>query len=180
MARMGYEITKLPTGHPSETSRCRVRLAKYCVGNGVDLGFGGDAITPKAVRIDLATPYSHTAGQPVQIGGDCRNLEWFRDEVLDFVYSSHLLEDFEDTEAILIEWLRVLRPGGHLVIFCPDEQAYRKYCQKTGHYYNTNHIHADFSLKKVKMILAALGQNDFVHELPLVDIYSWDLVIRKK
>lgn len=178
-ARLGYKLSRLPQGHPSETSKCRPRLAKYCVGNGLDLGFGGDAITPTAVRVDLAAPYSRTAGQPVQLGGDCLNLEWFRDLSLDYVYSSHLLEDFEDTQAALKEWLRVLKPGGLLITFCPDEQVYRRHCAETGQYYNENHKHADFSLRKVKEILAGLGQTDIVHEDPLVDVYSWELVLRK-
>lgn len=176
---MGLKITRLPKGHASETSKCRPRLAQFCVGNGLDLGFGGDAITSAAVRVDFPTPYSRTAGQPVQLGGDCLNLEWFRDNCLDYVYSSHLLEDFEDTEAALKEWLRVLKPGGLLIIFCPDEQVYRRHCAETGQYYNENHKHANFSLRKVKEILASLGQNDIVHDDPLVDVYSWELVLRK-
>jgi predicted SAM-dependent methyltransferase len=165
--------------HPSETSKCRPRLAKYCVGNGVDLGFGGDAITPTAVRVDFPTPYATTKGQPVQLGGDCRHLEWFRDGSLDYVYSSHLLEDFEDTEAVLKEWLRVLKPGGLLIIFCPDEQVYRRHCSETGQYYNQCHKHADFSLKKVKEMLARLGQADVIHETPLVNTNSWEIVLKK-
>lgn len=165
--------------YPSETSKCRPRLAKYCIGNGVDLGFGGDAITPSAVRVDFPRPYATTEGQPVQLGGDCQNLEWFRDGCLDYIYSSHLLEDFEDTEAVLKEWLRVLKTGGLLIIFCPDEQVYRRHCKDTGQYYNQCHKHADFSLQKVKGILAKLGQNHIVYEKPLVDVYSWDLVAKK-
>ena len=164
----------------SETSKCRFRLAKYCKGNGLDLGFGGDPITPNAIRVDFPNPYSETAGAGVQLGGDCRNLAWFRDETLDFVYSSHLLEDFEDTEAVLKEWLRVLKPKGFLIIFCPDEQIYRQHCAATGQYYNQCHKHADFSLQKVKTILGKLGQTNIIHEIPLIDKYSWDLVIQKE
>ena len=164
----------------SETSKCRSRLAKYCKGNGLDLGFGGDAITPNAVRVDFPAPYSKTKGEIVQLGGDCCNLEWFRDETLDFVYSSHLLEDFEDTESILKEWLRVLKPKGLLIIFCPDEQVYRRHCINTGQTYNYCHKHADFSLQKVKTILKKLGQTNIIHEIPLIDKYSWDLVIQKE
>ena len=178
--KIGYKVTKISNRtHVSETSKCRARLAPFCAGNGLDLGFGGDAITESAVRVDFANPYSRTAGQPVQLGGDCRHLTWFKDGTLDYVYSSHLLEDFEDTEAVLKEWLRVIKPGGLLILFCPDEQIYRAHCAKTGQYYNENHKHADFSLKKVKEILAACGQTDVLHEVPLTHIYSWELVIRK-
>jgi len=45
-------------------------------------------------------------------------------EVLDFVYSSHLLEDFNDTEGVLREWLRVLKLGRSFGLVLPDEQVY--------------------------------------------------------
>ena len=164
----------------SETSKCRARLAPYCTGCGVDLGPGGDPITPHAIRVDLPQPYSHVGTLPVQLSGKAESLYWFRDGVLDFVYSSHLLEDYPDTEAVLREWLRVLKPLGNLIIFCPDEQVYRKHCDATGQPYNTHHVHGDFSLDFVKRILDRIGQTEVLHETPLTDIYSWELVCRKK
>jgi len=165
---------------PSETSKCRARLAPYCAGCGLDLGCGGDPITEQAIRVDLPQPYARVGAHPTQLGGPAEDLYWFRDSVLDFVYASHLLEDFDDTEAVLREWLRVLRPGGHLVIYCPDEQRFRAHCQATGQPYNPHHKHADFSLAYVKNILIRLGQDQFVYENPDVDGYSWDLVCVKK
>lgn len=165
--------------YQSETSKCRPRLAQYCVGYGVDLGFGGDPITQAAIRVDSPRPYAETGNAPVQLGGDATHLEWFRDGVLDYVYSSHLLEDFVETETVLREWLRVLKPGGRLIIFCPDEQVYRTHCQKTGQTYNEHHKHADFSLHKVKEVLSRIGGSRVVYENPLVDVYSWDLVAEK-
>jgi ubiquinone/menaquinone biosynthesis C-methylase UbiE len=113
------------------------------------------------------------------LGGDATDLHWFRDGVLDYVYSSHLLEDFSDTEKVLREWLRVLKAGGNLVIFCPDEQIYRAHCRETGQIYNENHKHADFSLQKVKAVLLRIGVVKIIHENTLVDIYSWELVAQK-
>lgn len=165
--------------YASETSKCRTRLLPFCTGYGVDLGFDGDPISPQAVRVDSPRPYADTGAAPVQLGGDATKLHWFRDGVLDYVYSSHLLEDFPDTEAVLREWLRVLKPGGNLIIFCPDEPVYRAHCQRTGQMYNENHKHTDFSLQKVKSALQHIGGVRFIHETPLVDIYSWELVAQK-
>ncbi|MEP6669628.1 MAG: methyltransferase domain-containing protein [Chthoniobacter sp.] len=165
--------------YASETSKCRERLAPFCVGYGLDLGFGGDPITRAAIRVDSPQPYADTGDAPVQLGGDARQLIWFCDGVLDYVYSSHLLEDFANTEEVLREWLRVLKPGGHLIIFCPDEQVYRAHCAQTGQMYNEHHKHADFSLQKVRDMLGKIGDVQFIHENPLIDIYSWDLVARK-
>ena len=167
-------------GYRSETSKCRTRLAPFCQGYGLDLGFGGDPITTGAIRVDAPLPYATTGSMSIQLGGDATRLHWFRDGVLDYIYSSHLLEDFEDTGSVLREWLRVLKPGGRLVLFCPDEQVYRKHCRETGQIYNEHHKHADFSLEKVKGILLAIGGVQFLHETPLIDIYSWELVAEKK
>ena len=180
MKQIFKKILRRPArGYVSETSKCRARLAPFCTGYGLDLGFGGDPITSQAIRVDSPRPYAATGAATVQLGGDATQLHWFQAGVLDYVYSSHLLEDFVDTETVLREWLRVLKPGGNLIIFCPDEQIYREHCRQTGQIYNENHKHADFSLKKVKTILNHIGGVKFIHENPLVDIYSWELVAQK-
>ena len=38
------------------------------------------------------------------------------DSTFDFVYSSHLIEDFADTAQCLREFVRILKPGGLLII----------------------------------------------------------------
>jgi ubiquinone/menaquinone biosynthesis C-methylase UbiE len=114
------------------------------------------------------------------LGGDATNLYWFRDGVLDFVFSSHLLEDFPDTKAVLQEWLRVLKPKGRLILFCPDEQRYREHCRKTGETYNTHHQQENFSLEFVRDILRTLGQDRILHQNPAVHDYSWELVAEKQ
>jgi SAM-dependent methyltransferase len=179
VVKYGYELRRTRGAYQSETSKCRKRLAPYCIGQGVDLGPGGDPITETAIRVDLPQPYSQAGLLPPQLRGDARKLIWFRDACLDYVYSSHLLEDFEDTKPILIEWLRVLKPGGHLVLFCPDERVFREHCRATGQRYNEMHKQPDFSLAKVEVILTDIGQTTTFHTTPLIDIYSWELVARK-
>lgn len=177
LAREGWVagIRTSPLG--SETARRRAVLSPFCKGDGADLGFGGDAINETALRVDLPQPYA-TGVQPTQLTGDAADLRWFKDGVLDYVYSSHLLEDFQDTRAVLREWLRVIRPGGHLVILCPDETRYRMHCDTTGHPYNSHHVHADFSLAKVKGHLAELGQTQVVHEDNNAGDYGWEIVVK--
>jgi SAM-dependent methyltransferase len=179
LGRYGYQVHYVRDQYQSETSKCRQRLAPFCIGYGVDLGTGGDPITEAAIRMDMPTPYARTGPHPVQLGGDATQLHWFRDNVLDYVYSSHLLEDFEDTKSVLVEWLRVLKPGGRLIIFCPDQKAYEVYCASRGEGTNPHHVHADFSLRKVQDILRQIGRTRELYSRELVDHYSWELVAEK-
>jgi predicted SAM-dependent methyltransferase len=166
----------------SETSHARARLLPYCNGYGLDLGFGGDKIQPSAIGVDLPIPYTQVGKDPVQLGGDARHLIWFRDEVLDYVYSSHLLEDFpaNETRTVLVEWLRVLKVGGSLILYQPDEQVFRAHCKATGQPYNSSHSVPDFSLSWLRdKILATIPGIEIVHSNPLVEAYSFEIVVRK-
>lgn len=167
----------------SETSKARPRLSKFCQGNGIDLGYGGDPIVPTVITMDLPNPYTKLGDHPQNLAGDARNLFWFRNNVLDYVYSSHLLEDFssKETAAVLREWLRVIKAGGVLVLYGPDEQAYRAYCKKIGEEPNKSHKIDNFGLRYVKGVLERNFQGTYsiVHEIELIDDYCFDLVIRK-
>jgi len=44
-----------------------------------------------------------------------------KDNSIDFVTSSHVLEHISNTEKTLNEWLRVLKPGGVIAITVPDK-----------------------------------------------------------
>jgi SAM-dependent methyltransferase len=44
----------------------------------------------------------------------------------DFVHSSHCLEHLKDPREGLRNWMRVLRPEGHLVVTVPDEDLYEQ------------------------------------------------------
>jgi SAM-dependent methyltransferase len=52
----------------------------------------------------------------------------FKDGVLDYVASSHLLEDFNPEEQfkLLTEWVRVIKPGGKLLVCVPDNTRWDK------------------------------------------------------
>ena len=139
----------------SETSKARPRLSKFCRGNGIDLGYGGDPIVPSVITMDMPIPYTKVGDHPQNLAGDARDLYWFKDNVLDYVYSSHLLQDFspEEMVSVIREWLRVIKIGGLFVLYSPDEQAYRAYCTKSGQAPNASHKIANFGLKYMKGVL---------------------------
>lgn len=167
----------------SETDTCRERLSPFCVGNGLDLGFGGSSILPSAICIDRAEGHGsrshHSNPSPTHIAGDIETLPWFKDDSLDYVFSSHALEDFQDTAGVIKEWLRVIKPGGHLVLFLPDQKTYEEDCRKNNSPPNMAHVHADFSLEFVKARLPANAEVVY-QEWPFTgNPYSFALVARK-
>lgn len=164
----------------SETSLVRESLSKYCKGYGVDLGFGGDKILPSAIGVDLPHPYTRLGEDPVQLGGDARDLYWFKDNVLAYLYSSHLLEDFENTSEVLKEWIRVLKVDGYLVLYLPDEQVYRAHCKATGQPHNDGHKLAHFNLDHVIKSVEATGYKmKLVHSTGIINNYSFEVVFQK-
>ena len=112
----------------SETAKYRNLFEKYTKGNGIELGFGGDAINNTAITIDLKQRYTTVGNCPQNLYGDASNLYWFKDNVFDYVYSSHLIEDFLTTEPIIKEWLRVLKVGGNLCLLFPSFLSQLRFC----------------------------------------------------
>jgi predicted SAM-dependent methyltransferase len=172
----------------SETSRYRHLLKEFCAGYGIDIGFGGDPIAPSAIRMDLPAPYTKVGEASVQFGGDCRDLYWLRDGVLDYVYSSHVLEDFPsvETSPILQEWTRVIRPGGRLILLLPDQQRYLKYCRRSGQVGpdgivgNPHHAIPTFSLRYVDQIVNALRTMKKIACFEALGPYSFAIVYEKQ
>lgn len=172
----------------SETSRYRETLAPFCIGNGIDIGFGGDPITPTALRMDLPSPYTSVGKLTVQLAGDCRDLHWFATGALDYVYSSHVLEDFpeHETASILREWTRVLRPSGRLILLLPDQQRYLAYCRRTGKIGrdgvigNPHHSIDHFSLLYVDRVARQLGNLKQIAVRESLGPYSFAVVYEKE
>jgi SAM-dependent methyltransferase len=157
-------------------------LAQFATGRGIDVGYGGDCISQNAWSFDMPQPYTKVGDDKQILRGDCRHLDFLCDESLDFVYQSHVIEDWtwEDIVPIINEWRRVLRIGGVLINCCPDEPVYSAHCRQTGQSYNENHKNADFTLENFKRkVFSPTGPWDIVYENPLINVYSWHLVMRK-
>jgi SAM-dependent methyltransferase len=172
--------------YPSETQVARAYIIDTWINpakdNGIDLGFGGDPISSHAIAMDLPSPYAEThdetgSSHPQHLKGDARNLYWFRDGVLDYVYSSHLLEDFPNTQEVLREWLRVLKPGGKLILVQPDEMKYREFCKMTGQDQNAAHAQPLMSQKWLTEQLESLPT--MVLASGSVSFYSFFVVAEK-
>lgn len=131
----------------SETAKHRKLLEVFCTGNGLDLGSAGDPIVPTAIQVERVDNYCPFFDHkyPPQLRGDATKLEWFKDGVLDYVFSSHLIEDFtaDEQRVICKEWARVVKPGGHIVILAPEQGRWREAVRK-GQPPNNAHQHEPF------------------------------------
>jgi len=134
--------------YPSETSKVRHLVITYSKGYGCDIGFGGDKIVKEnCVGIDYEKPYAYTGKDKVDIACDLVNEKIpLNDSLYDYVYSSHLIEDFVDTISVLREFIRILKPGGNLILVFPDQQEYEQVCIKNNQPINVHHVHKNMSM----------------------------------
>jgi hypothetical protein len=164
----------------SETKSCRDRLEVFCAGAGADFGHGGYySIWPETICVDqFEVLQGHE--QPAHIIADLFSQHLF--DNLDYIYSSHCLEDAEDTAKVLDLWLGQLRVGGKLVLFLPDQQTYLRHCEATGQDINTAHKHNFFCLEFVRIELSKVPiPHKIIYEAFPVpnNPYSFDLVIER-
>ncbi len=163
----------IPTMYRSETSKVRHMVSNFCIGKGCDIGFGGDKIKKvDCDGIDYASPYAYTGKDKVDIACDVMHEKIpVENDTYDYVYSSHLIEDFVDTKAALIEFIRILKDGGNLILVFPNQKTYEEYCMKNNQILNPHHIHQDMS---ADFMLARLNEvNSINYEL----LFSSDLEI---
>ena len=166
----------------SETAASRSILAPFCVGLGIDCGFGGDAVVPHALTMDMPQPYTKVGGDKQILRGTAENLSGFCDGSLDFIYSSHLLEDWTyiDLVDIIREWRRVLRVGGRTITNCPTQAKFLAHCASTGQPGNDAHKEADFGLETFRShVLDKTGPWKEIFVEPNFGPYSFLLVCEK-
>ena len=139
----------------NEASKVRWDIVEYTRGQGLDLGCGPDKCFPHFVGVDNLkdTSLFGIKMKPDKVVETCELLPDFDDSSQDFVFSSHLLEHIEDYASALKEWWRVIKPGGHLVLYLPHKDLYPR-CGTHGA--NPDHKH-DFDPSDIKEVMRGLG-----------------------
>lgn len=119
-----------------EASKIRWSLVPYMRGRCLDVGCGPYKVFPHFIGCDNGHHWG-MHGADVKLEAD--KLDLFADASCDLVFSSHLLEHIapENVAATLKEWFRVIKPGGHLAMYLPDEDQYPK----------VGHMHANVDHK---------------------------------
>lgn len=126
----------------SETNERLNLLKPYCQGNGIDIGSQGSSVNINAIQIEFDRSRFHE-DVPIHWEGDGTSNLPFKDNVLDYVYSSHLIEDYVDWVPILTEWNRVIKLGGYIIIMVPDKVIFREKV-RNGQSDNLNHKHESY------------------------------------
>jgi predicted SAM-dependent methyltransferase len=150
--------------------------------NGIDIGCGTSRISDMITSIDKQPDYRYAHAQLVW---DCRDLEIFNDNKLDFIFSSHVLEDFEDIPEVFFNWWKKLKPDGLMLLLLPDMETgrYPKVDDPRGNPSHRTNVGKNYILsiledlrKAVKIEYEVLQ----IDTIPHNESSSIDFVIRKK
>jgi len=155
---------------------------RWFVGDGIDIGAGGD---PLGNYREMFPRMQNCRAWDLP-DGDAQTLESVADDSLDFVHSSHCLEHMVDPRVALDHWIRVLKPGGHLIVIVPDEDLYEQGVFPST--FNTDHKWtftiaklASWSTRSVNVTDLLNGVSDRVQaiKVELLDAtYRWDGIPR--
>ena len=97
-------------------------INRYFFGNGVDIGGKPD---PLGLYLEFFCQMQSVKTWDWE-DGDAQIMAGVPDGKYDFVHSSHCLEHLVDPREGLYNWLRIVKPGGYLVITVPDEDMYEQ------------------------------------------------------
>jgi len=110
-------------------------IKQYLSGKVIDIGAGDSLVCVGAENFD-------------QKDGDANHITKYRElNAYDTVHSSHCLEHMHEPEKALLEWWKLLKPSGYLVLVVPDEDLYEQGFWPSR--FNVDHK-ATFTLKKEK------------------------------
>jgi SAM-dependent methyltransferase len=97
-------------------------ITDYFVGFGIDIGGKPD---PLILYAELFPGIKDVRVWDLE-DGDAEYMAGVPDESFDFVHSSHCLEHLRDPYQGLLNWFRILKPNGHLILTVPDEDLYEQ------------------------------------------------------
>lgn len=101
-----------------EAAKVAPLVVRYLQGKCLDIGSGPGKVWPPLIGIDI----QQDRGRPItDMTMDGTDLSTFRDGSFDGIFSSFLLHQIDPAKVsdVLKEWRRVIRDGGHLVLYLP-------------------------------------------------------------
>ena len=172
----------------SETARYRHLTRKYCYrddgepGCGVDIGSQGDPVVPWAWQVDLPVAEfahynsGHAPRGPIQ-------LRTYADRAcaepasLDFVYCSHVIEDFsqERWPEIFRVWAAMLKPGGKIIVLVPEVTLWNQ-AIANGQTPNCSHWAPEPSLGDISKAAATAGLEVIEERMTALDDKDYSIL----
>lgn len=133
----------------AETPKYRPLVLPYLIGSGFDIGTGGyRPVVSWAIAVEQpAEAFArYTSGRiaehPPHLTCGALELPVY-DKSMDFVFSSHLIEDFANWHPPIREWTRVIKIGGCIVMLYPDAKLWAAELAR-GRCPNCDHKHESF------------------------------------
>lgn len=116
----------LETSNGFESDKIRFEVLPYLARGGLDVGCGPKKVWPHMVGLDNGTDTELFGVQmkPDMVVKSADRLPMFATDAIENVYSSHVLEHIVNWMGALREWWRVVKPGGHLVLYLPHADLY--------------------------------------------------------
>jgi SAM-dependent methyltransferase len=162
----------------NETSKSLIRRLSdarfsntYFRGAGIDIGAGADSLAKYTQQFPLMSSL-RSWDQP---DGDAQFMASVKDNTYDFVHSSHCLEHLHDPYESFKNWIRICRPGGHIVTTVPDEDLYEQGVWPSSH--NGDHKKSWTILKASSWSPASINVLEFLqHYSSEVEVLKIELV----
>lgn len=138
----------------NEAQKVRYDIVPYLGATCLDIGCGAHKVYPHFIGLDSCkdTELFGTSMKP-DIVGDCRKLPLFADGAFDTVFSSHTLEHIEEWRETLAEWWRLVKVGGHLILYLPHADLYPNIGQPGS---NPDHKH-DFRNEDIRGAMESIA-----------------------
>jgi len=96
--------------------------ARFCKGRGIEIGSGRNRMIRDSILVDMVDDFSSSSAYKVDYLADAHSLPKIESVSMDYVCASHVLEHLTDPIKAILEWLRILKPGGILWLRVPDKR----------------------------------------------------------
>lgn len=169
----------------AESSKSRHLWKQYCVGNGCEIASGGWPLMPNAIQVELdkATYAHYNSGNQPEIPIQYHRHPSagfalpFKDESLDWIGNSHYAEDVPRHQwpTMMLEWKRVLKKGGHIVMLVPELERWNYATKVMGQCDNSAHQKPEPSLGDMSKAAKSIGLEVVVEAL--TETYPGDYTI---
>ena len=109
-------------------------VTQYCKGKGIEIGGAAHQdFKINALNIDINDHSSENdiyAKEQMKLAGYVKKVDIIakgdniplKDNSVDFVFSSHVIEHFYDPVSAINEWLRIVKPNGYIVMIIPHKK----------------------------------------------------------